>query len=452
MLTCLNTLWLFNFKEYKGMRSIKLLFTLIYFLFAGQLFAYTYGTIQNEGGVNFIETHDKGRLLIGGQNGNDAYIIKLDSLFDMEWSVRIGDTTIFESVVAAVELPSLTGYLIAGRNSCEAWLLKINEVGDSVLSEYYFAPNSASCQWSTDLTVCNPNVFTVSVYVDDVGLTNYYDAINIDSSGTIDTINNGCDPVRLVDTDWLIYPGGIVWSGQPIYDTNYVYSFISESAVEVATGLLMVGGTNYFATTHYEFLVVRTDGFDTLWTKHWGNGSLQQILKVSDNNYYVTGSMDSLGNNYSFIASMDSLGNISWSHVFPIENRIAKCKLVGMNNIGIVGNSLDTIISTTDFWYVEFDTLGNQILTGIDNVANAGAQNIIVFPNPTSGAIFVEYKFSGKGQLSLFDLTGRQVLSVEVPGRSGAVSIDSYGLEGVYFLVATDQSTGIISSQKVIIY
>ena len=73
--------------------------------------------------------------------------------------------------------------------------------------------------------------------------------------------------------------------------------------------------------------------------------------------------------------------------------------------------------------------------TGSNNLLPGG--ELLVYPNPSGGDFYLGGKLDWVHELSVFDVTGKKILSLVVDGKSNPLVIPAAGLDGgLYFLQA----------------
>ena len=132
-------------------------------------------TLDQSKGYSFI-TQDKGFVMVGYTeltNGvGEAYIIKTDSLGQMEWENTFGYENYFDTFLHGQQLSS-GDYIISGGimdlNSLtpNAWLMKINQQGDSIWSKEFSYYGGDSHTYVEDLKVLGDSGFIMTGYIID---------------------------------------------------------------------------------------------------------------------------------------------------------------------------------------------------------------------------------------------------------------------------------------------
>lgn len=96
---------------------------------------------------------------------------------------------------------------------------------------------------------------------------------------------------------------------------------------------------------------------------------------------------------------------------------------------------------------IDEDCDGNDLLsTAIHEI---GQNSITVFPNPTQKEIFIQQSNTAKLQVSLFDMSGKLILTKELNGESGSLDISNQAA-GLFILEILDRQSGERVMEKII--
>jgi len=289
----------------------------------------SYGGSQFDFATDILQTPEGGYIVSGGTQSNDGevtgfqgeddfWVIKLDSLGNLQWEKTYGDSiAIFGSSVAIAP----DGYLvfgcaytsIGGAAEADYLLVKLDLSGKILWNrsyggsrnDYYGNIRATSDSGFIMIGFSNSSDSDVTGHHGD--LSNYdYWVVKIDSLGSIQWENS--------------YGGGGDDYGSDIRQTRdggYVMCGYSNSTDGDVTG-------NH---GDFDYWVVKIDSVGNLqWQKSLGGSSQDQaysVLQTSDGGYLVTGESESdngdvtghHGNTSSadyWIAKLDSVGNIQW--------------------------------------------------------------------------------------------------------------------------------------------
>ena len=75
----------------------------------------------------------------------------------------------------------------------------------------------------------------------------------------------------------------------------------------------------------------------------------------------------------------------------------------------------------------------SKLIVGNTGIMDYQEHHVRVYPNPTNGRLYVETDNMAADNLLLFDISGRELLSVQMTGGKASLSLDSYA-PGVYIL------------------
>jgi hypothetical protein len=71
---------------------------------------------------------------------------------------------------------------------------------------------------------------------------------------------------------------------------------------------------------------------------------------------------------------------------------------------------------------------------GINELITAN-ENLILYPNPSTGAFIISFPLEGQCSLNIFNITGEQVFEKEFDGKEQKIQIQAEELpSGIYFL------------------
>jgi DNA/RNA endonuclease YhcR with UshA esterase domain len=96
---------------------------------------------------------------------------------------------------------------------------------------------------------------------------------------------------------------------------------------------------------------------------------------------------------------------------------------------------------------------GANCSVGVSVEDELAGQNLLVYPNPTSGQLFVDYRFSSvvSAQLDLYDLMGRRVLSQSIRGLEGTELLATQQLKSGTYLLSLSVEGQVIDRKKVVV-
>jgi len=250
------------------------------------------------------------------------------------------------SFIKKYSLPELTipfsvkqtddnGYLAAGMINYDAWIIRLNEYGDSLWTK--------RIGWSG---------FENVKYIQHTNDGNFI------LVGEINSFGGGDFDVWLLKIDGQ---GDTIWSktiGGYSGDTGYCVQPTKDE------GYIIVGQTDTFS--HYgsaDIWLIKTDSKgDTLWTIIYGRSGSDRgwhVQQTTDNGYIITGKVEESDDENLFIAKIDSLGNTEWEKIYGEFGITENGKSVIQSSDGnyIVAGTRDNM------WLLKFDTNGDTLWT-----------------------------------------------------------------------------------------
>ncbi|MBK8445054.1 MAG: T9SS type A sorting domain-containing protein [Sphingobacteriales bacterium] len=372
-----------------------------------------YGTAGGEiSGMQIKGTKDGG-YIIGGlrfiygdsiEADNDPYLIKLDSLGEVEWE-RVYPTTIIGAALYVYPTQDggyiFSGYRGKGGNLVPAYqncyVTRVDSVGNVIWDKVY--------QEDTE-SVLNTGGKAIPIPNTNNYLLSY----------TYGKDNKRYQLVGAIDDT-----GEVLWEKHYHYP-NYTTTFFTEVYFQPDGGFVSVAHqANDIPRT--EALVMRFNSTgDTLWTKRIGiesseNQYTRGFLATSDGGYLLTGL--SFEGNYAWEVKIDSLGNTCWQT--GCDSMYVE--VVGIDEIGAQEGVSISPNPATDKLFIHsheaitsveiYNTLGQQfpLLEGARgstnspsergqggvNEAQFGAENELSVAHLTSGIYFVQaHTKSGK--------------------------------------------------------
>ena len=294
-----------------------------------------YGGYSNDA-LRFVSpTNDGGFIAVGntessnilgyhGPNLKDAWIIKLDSLGNMQWQKAYGGTNV--DYASIIKQTSDGGYIVGGyttsnngdvsinKGGVDFWLFKINSLGVLQWQKTYGGSNDDNLS-GLDITADKGYVLTGGTY-----------SVNGDIS-----LNKGQDDVWVVKVDSL---GNIQW--QKTYGGNQS----DRSCTILQTpdkGFIVAGTTNTInngdvlnvTQPDYNYWVFKTDSLGVLqWQKTYGGSSYEianEMITTLDGGYAIIGTTasaaggDVSGNHIGggtpedyWLLKINNTGNLQW--------------------------------------------------------------------------------------------------------------------------------------------
>jgi hypothetical protein len=239
----------------------------------------TYGGTGSDQGYVVIQTSDGGYAIIGitssfGAGGQDAWLVKTDSVGNMQWNMTYGGTGT-ETGNTMVQT-SDGGYALAGRtNSLTAGgfdmlLIKIDAAGNMQWNKTYGGTGN---EYAYSMVQSKDGGYAIT--------------------GRTTSFGAGSEDAYLVKTDAT---GNMQWN-KAFGGTALEYGFHVDQTSE--GGFIICGLTSSFGAGTADAYFVKTDAVgNTLWQKTYGGARGEyayDIIQTSDGGYAIGGQTSSFG-------------------------------------------------------------------------------------------------------------------------------------------------------------
>ena len=345
-------------------------------------------------GMNVGLANDLGYIIVGSvwDSGidTDFFLIKTDSLGNLEWSNKYGGEWA-EDATNAIQTPD-GGYLIGGYfwkpgqyHSMDAMVVKTDSLGNEQWTKYFGNPDvdddMAFVQMADDgnylvATVYGEHVLTPDARIGRVSLIKLNDAGDIIWEKKIGDKKQG----KYIKNCIVDNNGNLVYTGFYVYTDSVTTS-------------------NYFGWS----LKTNQNG-DSIWMHDyyhfndtWDENMLYDIAPTSDNGYIAIGSAnEAFTQSNMWVTKLDSMG----------------CDTPGC----VTGTSV-----------VEFSPSGG-----------GQGEELQIWPNPACKTLSVKsLKLGVEGEkvVTVFDIYGRKVKEMIIPKNKESISFDVGGWEsGLYFI------------------
>ncbi len=109
----------------------------------------------------------------------------------------------------------------------------------------------------------------------------------------------------------------------------------------------------------------------------------------------------------------------------------------------------DVTLVASNVFGTDTMTKADYIHTIPEGVNEVSFNSVVLFPNPTTGTLNIELPQKGLYEISLFNLTGKQVYNTGMSG-SGKVNMDSFD-KGLYFIRVVNRMNGETVVRKIIL-
>ncbi|MBL4658544.1 MAG: T9SS type A sorting domain-containing protein [Flavobacteriales bacterium] len=404
-----------------------------------------YGIITNDGGFAMISYSNS-----FGSGDYDFYLIRTDGNGDTLWTKTYGDS--LDQLGYCLQETTDGGFIMVGKavrdstGYLDIWMIKADSTGTIEWEQYY-----------------GDSLDDYARFVELTGDGGYI------LTGTTHNTDSGEAELYLVKTDGL---GNLEWEKR-FYGNEHTFGY---SVQQTMLGDYVVSGymyDQYYASgTYYNILVLKTDNFgNELWRKSPFSGGgapnthvSHSIRENSDGTYLLCG-----GTYVEVVCktSMDPDTGLYISNMLLLrinaDGSTAEYREVGMQN-GM--NELGTYgVQTSDGGFVfcayqgyDYQTDGqayvvktdadfNYIKIGIDSRSKLTSA-FSVFPNPSSDRISIKIDGERMGVYTIFDASGRKVISGTIKGAN--TEVNTKALNPGCYNVAVDFEEGRYNKNLII--
>jgi hypothetical protein len=260
----------------------------------------TIGGSYEDYAYSIIQSSDGGYVAVGYTGsfgaGGDIYVVKLDSLGNVQWTKTIGGS--FADVAQSIIRSSDGGYVVVGRtNSFGAggWDIYVVKIDGSGNVQWTKTIGGSYDDGANSIIQSSDGGYVVAGWTESFGAGYYPDiyVVKLDSSGNV---------------LWTKTIGG---SG-----LDYAWSIIRSSD----GGYVVAGHTSSFGASYYDIYVVKLDSSgNVIWSKTIGGTNEDNrafsITQSSDGGYVVAGFTTSSGipGEDIYVVKLDANGNACFS-------------------------------------------------------------------------------------------------------------------------------------------
>jgi len=440
----------------------------------------TLGGAGGEGLAAIQQTTDGGYILGGTSESNisgektqnsrggfDCWIIKLDSLGNIQWDKTIGGSG--NDGLAAIQHTTDGGYILGAysvsdisgektsnsRGSEDYWIIKLDAAGN--------------IQWDKTIGGFQQDHLTSVQQTKDGGYISGGFSWSAVSGEKTENNNGGfwddywvvkLDGAGNIQWDKTIGGGGSdeLYALQQTRDSGYMLGGVSASGAGFDKTENSKGGTDYW-------IVKLNKNGKVKWDKTIGGTGLDELKsteQTTDGGYILGGFSQSdasgdktenrMGYNDYWVVKVNRNGAIQWENTIggnegdelfvarEIKNSVYI--LGGNSNSNISGDKTQNSRGNFDFWLL---ALRYQPSTAVNNISNATITNYInkIYPNPTKDILHIQN--TGTATFTLTNQSGK-ILITKTINTNGAINI-SHLPAGLYYL--KNNETGAV--QKVIV-
>lgn len=418
---------------------------------------------------SIVETNDGGFLLGGysgsnvsgeksqhGRGSGDFWIVKLDSIGNIEWDKTIGGASTDD--LYCITKSNDNGYLLGGysysnisgektqntRGSADYWVVKINNRG-KIEWDKTFGGSANEIVFAVDQTI-DSKFILVGESSSDIsgektqnsrGLGDFW-IIKIDEAGNIewDKTYGGNNSDRAITLS-------------PTSDNAYVIGGYSSSNISGEKTENSRGSADYW------LIKINSSG-DLLWNKTIGGDKLDQLFSMQetiDKGFILGGysssniagekTENSKGKVDYWIVKTDAAGNFVWDKTIGGDKSEGNNGAVaevsrntymfsGSSFSGISGDKTEPSRGNSDFWTMKIKYQSPIISSVVSDVQNIQKQkeSFTIYPNPANSILHI--KTNSSAFFSLSDQSGKVLIQASING-AGTINTSAFS-KGLYYL------------------
>ncbi|MCH8903669.1 MAG: gliding motility-associated C-terminal domain-containing protein [Bacteroidetes bacterium] len=312
-------------------------------------FQAVYGGANVDVANSVQQTSDNGYLLAGwtksyGIGGSDFYLIKVDSIGNVQWSKTIGGPS--DEGITCIQNTSDNGFILAGGTNSfgapgDIYLVKIDSNGIVQWSKNYGGIDielANSVMQTTDngyiiagFVQSGPGYDILLLKTDSIGNLQWYktylgsynewlSTVQQTSDGgymmvgSVSSLSTGINDFYLLKAD---SSGNILWS-KTFGGIDPDYAYYGQQTAD--GGYMLAGTTSSFGAGGYDIYLVKTDSVgNLLWSKTYGETGtdlLYSAQQTTDGGYILAGVTVNFGGGGCYLIKTDSAGTVQWSKIF----------------------------------------------------------------------------------------------------------------------------------------
>jgi hypothetical protein len=376
--------------------------------------------------------------LIAGCYGNNfvlnqsyIYLFKLKYDGDTIWTKKILAPAGFDYYGQYIRLTSDKKLLITG------------EIADNPVTDgdafILMADTNGNYEWHQTYGGANYDALYSSVDLPDKGF------LSLGWTRSFGFGNNSNRDFYLVKTDSL---GTFQWN-KTYGDTSF------ETGVGITPtmdGNYLLAGYKEISSVGHAWIIKIDSGGTVIWNHTYNFGMLTDLWwsrELSNKDIISAGACRNAANqkDEGLIFCTDEHGYMKWYRTFPMNNNHACFRDVQPTSDGgfiCAGFCFVGASGNQDAWLVKLDSLGcdsagcANYYTGIDESQTVKDENISIYPNPASEAIFIRLlnqKTADTFDVSLFNSQGAEVLRKKFLNSGNAQPVDVRTLvKGLYLI------------------
>jgi hypothetical protein len=301
----------------------------------------TFGGTAADYAYSVEQTSDGGYAIAGNTNSfgagsNDFWLVKTDSVGNMQWNRTYGG--IYDDRACCVAQTIDGGYVLAGctqsfgAGNYDIWLVKTDGSGNIQWSRTY---GGSSHDWAWSAVQTSDDGYAIAGRTQSFGAgSSDYWLVKTDASGAI---------------QWNRTYGGTNW--------DEAYCTIQTSDGGYAVG----GSTGSFGAGAYDFWLVKTDTAGNMqWNETYGGTASEyafSIAETEDGGYAVAGDTASFGAGGidCWLVKTDPYGSAQWNKTVGRSNSDIAYSMIqtGDRGFGIAGCTWSFGAGNSDFWLIK---------------------------------------------------------------------------------------------------
>lgn len=357
--------------------------------------AKTFGGPEYDISSNVQQTPDGGYLLAGstssfGTGGPDFWLIKTDSLGNVEWEKSYG--TGFFSILNFAQPTSDGGYFIGGYTSptdgdfyhTDFWLLKLDSDGEIEWQKMY-GGDEYEIAYSAYQTADGGYIVTGYVESFGAGSTDTW-VLKLDSDGNIEWEKTyGTDDYEVPRAMALTSDGGAIVASESHFTDSFNMwllkvdsdgnvdweKFLQAGFIVHPSDIQQTADGGYVLTgqiDNSDFWIVKLDSDGNVeWEKAYGTEQGEfafSIQQTSDGGYVAAGSTDVPDPDFNTdfaILKMDSDGNLEWERSYggPLQDFASSIREAADGGYIVLGSTHSYGQGNLDLWALKLDSEGN---------------------------------------------------------------------------------------------
>jgi hypothetical protein len=406
-------------------------------------------------GITYSDNGD----VSGLHGGSDCWIVKLDSLGNIQWQKPLGgagyeaafsikETSDGGYICAAVS-DSANGDVTENHGKYDCWIIKLDILGNI---QWQKSMGGSNDDWAVSIIQTNDGGYAIAGYT---------------SSNDGDILyNHGSEDYWIIKLDSM---SNVQWQktfGGSGYDA-------AQSIIQTQDGTYIIAGSagsnDGDVTLNHgmsDYWVIKLNEYGNLiWEKTFGGTDQEQIwgsiCQTSDGNYVVVGLSDGADGDVTYnhggydywIVKFNPSGKILWQESlggsmsdYPteIKQTIDSGYIISgftwSNNGDVSGNH-----GNWDYWIVKL--LPDTVKSVPDTLDTDTVNYFQLFPNPVTNQLTVKTNDNEQSEIILYDIASRKILQQKF---TNSVSLNTEQLAKGIYLYEVRNKNGVIKKGKVV--